>query len=444
MELRRRSFIKYASLAAAGNLAGLKQFGALNALAQTTPDYRALVCVFLFGGNDGNNILIPFDTAGYQNYSAVRGDLALPQSTLLQLSTLPNFAVTPDIAEVQSMFNAGNAAFVANVGNLTIPLTQAEYLAGASTPNNLFSHTDQQTEWQNASASGATATGWAGRISDSLGPTYNPSATIPMITSIDGDTLFCNGAATTPVSVSAGNLSTGACGEGSFCTTRQQSAQSIVQLSSGVSLVQADNTITSNAYTYSAILSAATAGLSPLKTVFPVNPIGAQLQQVAQIIQARAALGVSRQIFFCGFGNFDTHSNQLALQSALLQELSPALLAFYQATNELNLGNQITTFTMSDFARTLQPNTNTGSDHAWGSHHIVFGGAVKGGKMYGTFPTLALGGPDDAGSNGRWIPSTSSVQYAATLAQWFGVPAAQLVNIFPNIGAFSTPTLGFV
>jgi uncharacterized protein (DUF1501 family) len=158
----------------------------------------------------------------------------------------------------------------------------------------------------------------------------------------------------------------------------------------------------------------------------------------------RAALSVSRHIFFCGIGNFDTHADQLVLQNALLAGISPALAAFYAATVEMGVQSNVTTFTMSDFSRTFQPNSNTGSDHAWGSHHIVIGGAVNGGQMYGTFPTLALNGPDDSGTNGRWVPSTGSVQYAATLASWFGVSTAQMPTIFPNIGSFSTANLGFV
>ena len=184
--------------------------------------------------------------------------------------------------------------------------------------------------------------------------------------------------------------------------------------------------------------------VTPLQTVFPANGLGAQLKQIAQIIQVRAALGVSRQIFFAGIGNFDTHQDQVNLQGSLLAAISPAIAAFYQATQELGVANSVTSFTMSDFSRTFQPNSNTGSDHAWGSHHIVVGGAVKGGQMYGTFPTLALGGPDDSGSNGRWVPSTSSSQYAATLASWFGVSAAQLNTVFPTLGSFSKTNLGFV
>ncbi len=446
MRANRRSFIKYASLAAAGNAAGLRPFGMLNALAQSSTDYKALVCVFLFGGNDANNTLIPFDTVGYNNYASIRGPLALAQNTLLPLTPAPNFALNPNLPDIQTLFNNKNAALIANVGTLVQPLTRAQYLAGQTAPSNLFSHPDQQLEWQNAAASGATPTGWAGRIADTLAVNYNQSASIPMITSVAGDTLFCNGSATTPVSVSPGNLSGASCSEGSTeCAARQAAAQALLTFNSGISLVQSDDTITTNAYTYAKTLSDAVQSVSPLQTVFPTgNGLAAQLKQIAQIIQVRAALGVQRQIFFAGIGNFDTHADQLTLQSSLLAEISPALAAFYAATEELNVASNVTTFTMSDFSRTFQPNSNNGSDHAWGSHHIVIGGAVKGGQLYGTFPTLTLGGSDDSGSNGRWLPSTASVQYAATLAQWFGVSPSQLATIFPNIGSFASSNLGFV
>jgi uncharacterized protein (DUF1501 family) len=445
MNANRRTFIRYASLAAAGNALGLRPFGALNALAQSASGYKALVCVFLFGGNDANNTLIPFDTTGYGNYASLRGDLALAQNTLLPLTPAPNFALNPNLPDIQTLFNSKNAAFVANVGTLIQPLTRAQYLAGATVPTNLFSHPDQQLEWQNAAQSAATPTGWAGRIADSLGASYNQGASIPMITSVAGDTLFCNGTATSPVSISPGNVGAASCSEGSECTARQASAQALLTLDSGLSLIQADDSITSNAYAYAKTLSDAVQSIAPLQTVFPANNgLAAQLKQIAQIIQVRAALGVQRQIFFASLGNFDTHADQLTLQSTLLAEISPALAAFYNATIELNVASEVTTFTMSDFSRTFQPNSNKGSDHAWGSHHIVIGGAVNGGQIYGTYPTLALAGPDDSGSNGRWVPSTSSSQYAATLAQWFGVPAASLPTVLPSIGNFATNNLGFV
>jgi uncharacterized protein (DUF1501 family) len=445
MRANRRSFIKYASLAAAGNILGLRPFGALNALAQSGSDYKALVCVFLFGGNDANNTLIPFDTAGYGTYSSLRGDLALAQNTLLPLTGAPNFALNPNLPEIQTLFNNSNAALVANVGTLIQPLTRAQFLAGQTCPTNLFSHPDQQLEWQNAAQSIATPTGWAGRIADVLGASYNQGASIPMVTSVAGDTVFCNGSATTPVSISPGNLGAANCSEGSECTARLASAQALLTLDSGLSLVQADDSITTNAYAYAKTLVDVTQSVTPLQTVFPANnSLAAQLKQIAQIIQVRAALGVQRQIFFASLGGFDTHAGQIPVQNPLLAQLSAALSAFYSATVELNVASDVTAFTMSDFSRTFQPNSNNGSDHAWGAHHIVTGGAVKGGQIYGTYPTLTLGGPSDSGSNGRWIPSTSSSQYAATLAEWFGVSAANLPTVLPSIGNFSTVNLGFV
>jgi uncharacterized protein (DUF1501 family) len=449
MGVNRRSFIRYAALTAAGSAAGLRPFGALNSLAQGATDYKALVCVFLFGGNDANNTLVPFDRAGYANYAAIRGPLVLPQTgtgALIQLAQAPNFALNPNLPDIAKLFDSKAAALVTNVGTLVAPTTKTTYQHGAVVPTNLFSHPDQQLEWQNASQSGATPTGWAGRIADALTTSYNPGGMVPMITSVAGDTLFCNGAASTPVSVSPGNLAGASCSEGATeCAAQQATAQALLQFDSGLSLVQADNTITSNAYNYAKVLTAATASLPLLQTVFPANNgLASQLKQIAQIIQARAALGVQRQIFFAGIGNFDTHSGQIDLQGQLLAEISPALAAFYQATQELGVSNNVTTFTMSDFSRTFQPNSNLGTDHAWGSHHIVIGGAVKGGQMYGTFPTLALGGPDDSGMNGRWVPTTGSVQYAATLASWFGVSPSQMATIFPNIGSFPTMNLGFV
>ena len=447
MRNSRRSFLTAASMAAAGNAMGFKPFGLLNSLAQTTSDYKALVCIFMFGGNDANNMLIPFDTAGYQQYSSVRGNLALPQNQLLQLGAQPQFALHPSLPDVQALFNNGNAAFLANVGTLLAPTTAAQYKAKqVAPPSNLFSHPDQQLEWQNQMQTAAGSSGWAGRMADKLSTQYNPGALVPMIASLSGDALFCNGTATSPVAVSSGGPGTAACSDHTYCGGRQQTAQQFSTLSSGVSLIQADNNITNNAYAYNATLSNALGAATALQTVFPTtaNPFGAQLQEVARLIQVRAALGVTRQIFFVGAGNFDTHGNQLATQASLLAELSPALGAFYRALEEMKLTESVTAFTCSDFARTLQPNSSDGSDHAWGSHHMIIGGAVKGGKIYGTFPTLALGGPDDASTNGRWVPSTSSAQYAATLAQWFGLPASDLQYVLPYIGNFASNNLGFL
>jgi uncharacterized protein (DUF1501 family) len=446
MSISRRSFVRCASLAAAGHAAGLRPFGAMNALASVNPGYQAMVCIFLYGGNDSNNTLVPFDAAGYANYAQIRAGLAIPRGSLLPLNLAPNYALHPGIPEIQALFNQQKAAFVANVGTLVQPLSKAQYQGGsAPTPSNLFSHPDQQSEWQNAQASTSGQTGWAGRIADIFQSQYNPNGQLPLITSVDGNTLFCNGSTTGAVAVTAGNITGGQCSIGpSYCGGRIATAQALVALPNNVSLVQADNSISSSAYNYMSVLGEALRGMPALQTQFPANnTLGTQLQQIAQIIQARQALEVNRQIFFAGLGNFDTHANQLGTQAGLLSAISPAINAFYQATQEMGLANQITTFTMSDFGRALQPNSNAGTDHAWGGHHVVIGGAVSGGKIYGTFPTLELAGPDDSGLNGRWIPTTSSVQYAATLASWFGVQASDLPAIFPTIGNFSTTNLGF-
>jgi len=453
MSLDRRSFIRYASLAAAGNAIGLRPFGMLNGLAQSSPGYKALVCIFLYGGNDSNNTLVPLNTSangsnGYTAYSTIRGPLALAANTLLPLGAGANgnYGLHPSLTNTQSLFNSGNLALVANVGTLLQPLSAVQYQAGTyATPINLFSHADQQSEWQNAAPSAITATGWAGRIADSMAASYNPGAQIPLITSVYGDSLFCNGASSSPVAVDPGSVQGGECWEGAACASRLAAAQQLLTFNSGLSLVQADNATTASEYQYMSILASAVQSVTPLTTAFPANnSLAAQLQQIAQIIQVRQAMGVSRQIFFAGLGGFDTHSGQLAIQSGQLSQLDPAVAAFYQATQELGLANQITTFTMSDFSRAMQPNSNTGSDHAWGGHHMVLGGAVNGGQIYGTYPTLALGGPNDSGLNGRWIPTTASTQYAATLASWFGVPAASLASIFPSLSNFSTTNLGFV
>src|SRR5271154_5899587 len=320
MRINRRSFINYASLAAGGNLVGLRPFGALNAFAQTSAPssgYKALVCVFLFGGNDANNMLIPSDSAGYQNYAQLRGPLALPQNQLLQLNSLPQYALHGSLPEVRQLIDSGAAALVANVGTLVAPTTRANVTAQLNLPSNLFSHADQQLQWQNAAQSAATSTGWAGRMSDLLGSNYNPSASIPMITSVAGDTLFCDGQSTTPLAVVPGNVAGVSCGEGTQeCAVRQALAQSFLSFASGLSLVQAENVITQNAYQYANVLTQALSAASPMATVFPANnPFATQLQQIAQLMQVRSSFGVNRQIFFAGVGNFDTHANQFGQQS---------------------------------------------------------------------------------------------------------------------------------
>jgi len=220
--------------------------------------------------------------------------------------------------------------------------------------------------------------------------------------------------------------------------------QQLLTLDTGVSLIQSASSITANSLADSQILSDALASAGTLATPFPTSSLGAQLLQVAKILQVRSALGLKRQIFFCSLGGFDTHSNQIATQQNLFSQLSSAIKAFHDATMELNIEQNVTTFTMSDFSRTYQPATDGGSDHAWGGIQMMVGGAVKGGDIYGTLPVFTLAGPSDVGNNGRWIPTTALDQYGATLASWFGVPSADLAGVFPNLGNFATKNLGFV
>jgi len=417
----------------------------MNAFAQSgSSDYKALVCIFLDGGNDGNNTIVPYDSAGYQNYASLRGPLAVSKGSLLPLNSLPNFALNPNLPEIQTLFDGGKVALLANVGTLVAPTTRTEYLNGqAATPHNLLSHVDQQNLWQNCCQATTNGTGWGGRIADViLGGNSQPS--YPVVTSVAGANIFCTGASTNYSSIIPGNYGQVQCTEPTGCASRLEAAQQMLTFNSGLTLIQADNELTTNAYSYSTILTNAVQSVSPLATVFPATSLGAQLKEIAQVIQVRAALGTGRQIFFASLGGFDTHANQIAIQSPLLVQLSQAMNAFYEATQELGVSGSVTSFTMSDFARALQPNSASGSDHAWGSHHMVMGGAVKGGKLYGTYPTLALGGPDDMGSNGRWIPTTSAAQYAATLASWFGVSDANLNSILPVLDNFQTRNLGFV
>jgi uncharacterized protein (DUF1501 family) len=440
----RREFLKKTCCTAAAGFttASLSRFGVLNAMAQSTSDYKAMVCVFLFGGNDANNLVIPTSSAEYANYQKNRAGLALPQASLLPIappSAGAPFGLHPRMVEIQSLFNSQHAAVMANVGTLIRPTTRAG-LQQSSLPHNLFSHEDQQAQMQTATFDSAAQTGWAGRTADKVQPLAGGN--FPMIISLAGQNVFCEGLSTSPLasSGSPGQLLQGFGGSASS-SSRLATLQNLLTFDSGISLIQAASSVTSSALQQGKILADAMATGSALTTPFPATDIANQLKQVAQIIQVRAALGLQRQIFFVSLGGFDTHSDQLAQQDRLYMQLSQALGAFYQATIEMGVGPQVTTFTLSDFGRTFLPDSNAGTDHAWGSHHLIVGGGIHGGDFYGTFPTLAPGGPDDIGDEGRWIPTTSLDQYGATLASWFGVQNADMASVFPNIGNFTNPTL---
>jgi len=434
------------SAAGASLLGGLSKFGLVSAMAQGVTDYKALVCIFMFGGNDSNNMLVPTDSR-YTQYLQARSVLALPQSTLLplQINGQSAYGLHPNIPDMQGYFNNEQSlAILANVGTLVQPTTKASYRAFKNLPENLFSHSDQQNQWQSAQLSGIPVSGWAGKVADNV-QTFNASAQFPPILSISGNPVFCTGITTRPFSMDPGQppglqgFDSSAASQARYTATQQ-----LLTFDSGLSMVQAANSVTGHAVQFATVLSDALKSIGPLQTIFPGSYLGQQLKQVAQVIAAQSALGVKRQIFFCSVGGFDTHANQLPQQVQLLSDVSKSMSAFYQATQELGVANQVTQFTLSEFSRTLEPGSNGGSDHAWGSHQFILGGAVKGNAIYGTFPTLALGGPDDADQNGRWIPTTALDQYAATLATWFGVNTANLSSIFPNLANFPASNLEFM
>jgi uncharacterized protein (DUF1501 family) len=444
----RRDLLRLACCSAAGAslVGGMSKLGLVSALAQGTTDYKALVCIFMFGGNDSNNMLVPTD-ARYTQYLQARSVLALPQTQLLplQIAGKSIYGLHPNMPEMQGFFNnQQNLAILANVGTLVQPTTQATYNTFKNLPENLFSHSDQQDQWQSAQLAGTPVSGWAGKIADSV-QTLNASAQFPPILSISGSPVFCTGITTRPFSMDPGQAP-GLQGFDSSAASqaRYAATQQLLTFDSGLSMVQAANAVTGQAVQFAQVLSNALKNIPPMQTKFPGTYLGQQMQQVAQVIAARSALGVQRQIFFCSTGGFDTHADQLPQQVQLLSDVSKSMSAFYQGTQELGVANQVTSFTVSEFSRTLEPGSNGGSDHAWGAHQLILGGAVKGNAIYGTFPTLVLGGPDDADQNGRWIPTTALDQYAATLATWFGVSAANLPSIFPNLTNFSSSNLGFL
>jgi uncharacterized protein (DUF1501 family) len=466
----RREFIRGCCAAASmGMFAGFSRFGVLNALAQGG-GYRALVCVFLFGGNDGNNLLVPMSNDPsvaqgfrYSDYFSIRADqaqggLGLTQAQLAatqvlirtaQPSGARDFAFHPALPQTRALFQSNKVAIVANMGVLNEPLTRTEYLNRTKPrPANLFSHSDQQQQWQTSDPTGFGTTGWAGRTADRIRNIYDVGALYPPITTVAGTAIFCTGSQTYPFALTpTTNPSTiGLQGyNGSAqANARLQALQELLTFDTGISLIQHTSSITDRALRQSAMLAGALQGIT-LQTAFPTTSIGNQLAQVARIIKAnQQTLGLQRQVFFTSMGGYDTHTTQIPDQDNLLAQLDPALNAFYNATLELGVSSSVTTFILSEFGRTLKPAAGAGSDHGWGSHMLVVGDSVLGGDMYGRFPEFRLSGPDDASSNGRWIPTTSVDQFGATLARWFGVPDADLPSVFPNLPNFPTGNLGFM
>ena len=448
--MTRRDFVWQAACAAVGAVGmastvwDLRMINAAVAQTATPPtDYKALVCLFLYGGNDGNNMIVPTDSS-YSVYQAARSNLALPQDKLLPIQQKNGdgrtFGLHPVMPEVQGLFNAGKVAAVCNVGTLLAPITRAQYFAGGSAvPPQLFSHSNQQIQWQTSVPDKTVRTGWGGRCADLLHSVYNAQSRLSSMS------ISLGGANTWEVGNSVFPYNVGQWGLQGLSAGGEQ-LQAIRDL---IALYHSGNAYESHAArvgksamdNYNALSAAIDS--ATLTTQFPDNPAGRQLYFIAKIIKQRALLGQTRQIFFVSAEGYDTHFDQMRVQGVYLSQLSPAMKAFYDATVEMGVEQNVTAFTASDFGRTLPMNGGLGSDHGWGGHHLVMGGSVKGGDFYGTYPTLSVNGPDDTGQ-GRWIPTIAVDEYSSTLAKWFGVSDSNLRYVFPNLPRFARQDIGFM
>ena len=454
--MSRRKFLSVAGGALAGStlLGGLGRFGV--ASAASTSGYKALVCLYLNGGNDAFNWLVPTSASAYATYAASRSNLALSSSSLLALNGTASdgntYGIHPSCPELRTFFNNGHAAFVCNVGTLIQPTTVAQAQTGSvPLPPQLFSHLDQSTEWMTAYPQSQNRYGWAGRIADLLaaqGVTSNLAVNIV----VGGTNYWQNGQATNPYTLGISGAPTTSIFADPYYRSgaRAKMAKALLTMAESDSnlMVAQHAAIWQNAINKVTLINSALTAAGDFTTVFP-GPASAgndwnlsqQLHEVGRVIKAQTEIGDARQIFFVELGGFDTHDGELATQSQLLGYVSQYLNVFWEAMNEIGQQNNVTVFTMSDFGRTLQPN-NDGADHGWGSHHLVLGGAVQGG-YYGQMPSLVLGGANDFGQ-GRMVPTTSCDQFAATLASWFGLSSSDLATVFPNLANFSTSKLGFM
>lgn len=456
----RREFLKRSSaLTVAGAAAPLAfNLAAIgDAAAQAATDYKAIVCLFMYGGNDYANTLVPYDAASYDAYQKLRPVLAYPRASLdaTALSASPllpsgatdlaglQYALAPELALIKPIFDAGKMAVLLNAGPLVEPTTKIQYAnKTVKLPPKLFSHNDQQSAWQSSLPEGATS-GWGGRMGDVFAA-GNTNSTFTCV-NVSGNAVFLTGANAVQYKVTSNGsvpingiknplYGSRACSDALRSLVTAQSTQLFESEFTRIAQrsISANDTLTSALTTTPAIVTPFTAA----------NPLALQLQMVAKMIAARDTLGVKRQVFFVSIGGFDNHDGLNTVHPALLTNVADAMSAFYNATVELGIANQVTTFTASDFGRTLVGN-NDGSDHGWGSHHFVVGGAVKGQAFYGKPPAVANNGPDDVGQ-GRLLPAVSVNQMGATLANWFGVAPGDLATVLPDITNFTTKNLGFV
>src|SRR6266850_4517012 len=492
MTQSRRRFLRDTAcgLTAAAMVSSLDSLNLVNAMMPpAASDYRALVCIFLSGGSDCNNMIIPFDdyNGGYSTARTPSG-LAIPQSALTATKITPSntssvaFALHPNLSPeannagvgkgLLDVWNAGKLAVLCNYGSLVQPITKAQYQANIGRPYQLFSHSDQVAQQQTSISNTVGQTGWGGRIADKTGSLNGPVA-LPMNISVAGTSLFNIGITSRQLAISSNGtlanvLVLNWSGPSSANpNTAGSSYRQLLGFDQDAFLIKGVSDTTNQALTADSSLNQPdpTIPTSPNTTVFPNTSIGNQLKQVAKLIKLKDAVGITmkRQIFFCTLGGFDTHTNETGSnptnpagggansgsQGSLMTQLSQAMRAFYDEMVAQGNSNSVTTFTLSDFGRTFQASgsgaATVGSDHAWGSHAFILGGSVQGGTFYGTYPTLALNSPDDDGGNrGRWIPTTSLDQYAATLSAWYGLAPSDIPKVFSNIAKFPTQNLGFL
>ena len=456
----------FAGMAVSPFLLELNGIAAMAQSSASPTDYKALVCIFLQGGNDGHGSVIATDAESFSAFTAARAGapgLAYPQASLLPITLKTpqsgrTFALNPALTGVQTLFNSGRAAVIANTGTLVAPATKSQIQSSTvPLPASLFSHFDQTAAWQAITATGGSAvhTGWGGAMADILeSQNSNPSFTC---ISTAGLALFLSGQQSFQLNVtSAGPIPISGLKQPLFGQQSGSNALANILTAEETNLfakeyeVVIGRSTAAQATLSTAMLTAGPSGvpnppqyLNPLTGKLANNDLAVSLQTVARIIGGRSGLGVSRQIFYVGLGGFDTHDNQAPQHANLLSKLGAALEYFDATMTAAGLGNNVTTFTASDFGRTLTANS-AGTDHGWGSHHFVIGGAVAGGDMYGAYPVIGSNAANDLGA-GRLIPTTSVEQYAGTLARWFGLSDSQVRSVFPNFGNFgSNPYLNLM
>jgi uncharacterized protein (DUF1501 family) len=445
--LRRAAGVSVAGAAApwALNLAAIGEAAAQSALS----DYKALVCVFLNGGNDHSNTVVPYDTTNHALYATLRGSLALQRSALAATALAPlappaggqQYALAPALAPLLPIFDAGRLGVLLNVGPLVQPTTKAQYTArSVPLPPRLFSHNDQQSTWQASTPEGATS-GWGGRMGDLLAA-GNGEATFTCI-SVSGNAVFLSGRSAVQYQMSSsGSVPINGAGATLYgSAAAAQGLRTLITSAAGPSLLEQEHArLVTRSIAANTTVTSALGGAAALATVFPATGLGSQLKMVARMLSARGTFGAKRQVFFVSMGGFDTHDGLLDDHPLLMAQLGGALAAFDTAMGELGISNQVTTFTASDFGRTLTSNGD-GSDHGWGAHHFVMGGAVRGQRLHGLPPLPANNGADDVGQ-GRLLPTTSVDQLGATLATWFGVSDANLPLVMPGIGNYTMKDIG--